>query len=465
MKVNKKNHILLKKQILLACIFSISILGYLLFFPFYSKAQGHVSDSTHTDNTDETDGIFTLKLTIERALKANLELKVSGEEIRSAFFAKKAQRTNFYPTFNAAYQYKRNDEESSIQLYGVTTPLNEYTFAATISQPLFTGFSLQNLYKITEHSLDIAKISEKLVRREIIFEAKKSYFSILKAKKLVAISEDAVTQLEAHKEVAQNFYQVGMTPLNDFLKADVELANARQDLIISKNNLEITKSNFNTILRRPINADVEIKDVFDYSTFENNIYYCLDLAEKNRLEIKIADLQVEISEKELKLSKKDYYPSISIEGHYYHLGTEWDANGGEGISDSSFWDITAVASWNFWEWGRTSYGSKDKLSQLSQAKYRKEAIYDNIRLEVKKAYLNTMESAKNIITVKKAIEQAKENFRISEERYKEQMDTSTDVLDARTLLSRTMTNYYNALYDFKIAKASLFKAMGQEVMK
>ena len=63
------------------------------------------------------------------------------------------------------------------------------------------------------------------------------------------------------------------------------------------------------------------------------------------------------------------------------------------------------------------------------------------------------------------IEQAKENLRINQERYKEQVATTTDVLDAQTLLSRTMTNYYNALYDLKISKASLSRAMGQEAME
>jgi outer membrane protein TolC len=41
------------------------------------------------------------------------------------------------------------------------------------------------------------------------------------------------------------------------------------------------------------------------------------------------------------------------------------------------------------------------------------------------------------------------------------MATSTDVLDAQTLLSKTMTNYYNALYIYKISKAALYRAMGQ----
>jgi outer membrane protein len=79
--------------------------------------------------------------------------------------------------------------------------------------------------------------------------------------------------------------------------------------------------------------------------------------------------------------------------------------------------------------------------------------------------LRTQQAEQAIITVEKAIEQAKENFRINQERYKQQVATSTDVLDAQTLLSRTMTNYYNALYAFKIAKATLYRVMGQGIIE
>ena len=113
----------------------------------------------------------------------------------------------------------------------------------------------------------------------------------------------------------------------------------------------------------------------------------------------------------------------------------------------------------------TRYGVKEKLSRLSQANYRKEDILDNIELEVKQAFLRTKETEKNITTVEKAIEQAKENLRITEERYKEQVSTTTDVLVAQTLLTETMRNYYNALYDFKIAKAVLYRAIGQEILE
>jgi len=256
-----------------------------------------------------------------------------------------------------------------------------------------------------------------------------------------------------------------MSPLNDLLQSQVQLANDKQRFITAQNNMEITKSQFNTLLRRSVNAPVVIADILDYTPFEYDINYCLAQANQNRLEIQVADLEVQIADKDYQLSKGNYFPSVDLTGNWTRRGTEWDVHGGEGIGDKKFWDIRATATWDFWQWGRTRYGVKEKLSRLSQSKYRKEEILDNIELEVKQAFLRTKESEKNITTIEKAIEQAKENLRITEERYKEQVSTTTDVLVAQTLLTETMTNYYNALYDFKIAKAVLYRAIGQEILE
>ncbi len=432
------------------------ILSLFIFIHFLGSPLSHA--------VEEPSETFTLKHAVETALKANISLKISKEEANAALAVEKKQKTNFLPTFNATYQYEYIDEEATLGTI-VAGSQEEYTLISKVTQPVFTGFSLLNQYKIAKLGLDAAKINEKLKRLEIIFEAKKMFFSLLKAQKFLKISQDTVTQITAQKEVAKNFYEVGMTPLNDLLQAKVELANARQELITAQNNLEIAKSNFNILLRRPINESVELENVLSYTTFGHDIDYCFKTAKKNRLELKIASLEIEIAEKKVKLAQKDYYPSINLEGSYFKRGTEWDVDGGDYIYDPEGWSITAVASWDFWEWGRSIYEVKEKQSRLSQAQYQKTEILDNIRIEVKQAYLNTLESEKNITTVKKAIEQAKENFRINKERYKEQIATSTDVLDAQTLLSRTMTNYYKALYDFKIAKASIYKAIGQEVME
>ena len=74
--------------------------------------------------------------------------------------------------------------------------------------------------------------------------------------------------------------------------------------------------------------------------------------------------------------------------------------------------------------------------------------------------MNLRESEKNLPVTQTAIEQAEENHRMSVERYKEQVTTNTEVLDAQTLLSQAKDNYYDALYRYNIALAQLRVAMG-----
>ena len=439
-------------------LFSITV-GLIFIWPLFSYAQ-------------QAEQRYTLYQTIEAALKANLEFQRSQADVEAAEAIKKGRRTEFFPTLNAKYRYIHRDDETT-QALGtgagpvdvVINPDEEYNFVTSFSQPLFTGFALLNQYKIASLGLDVAEFSEKLTRQNVILDAKNAYYSILKAQKLVNVAEDTVKQITAQKEVAENMHQVGMSPLNDLLQSQVRLANAKQELITAQNNLENAKAQFNTLLRRPVNDTVAIAEIIDYTAFDKDIEYCLAEAKDNRLEIEVAALDVEIAERDYKLSQRNYFPSLNLTGTYTRRGTDWDVDGGEGIGDDTFWDIQALANWDFWEWGRTRYGAQERLTRLSQAKLREEEIIDNIKLEVKQAYLKTIESERNIVTIEKAIEQAKENLRITEERYKEQVSTTTDVLAAQTLFTQTMTNYYTALYNFKIAKAVLYRAMGQEVLE
>ena len=422
-------------------------------------------------NADDSAENFSLKDTIEMALDANLNLKQSREEVRAAEENRKSSITQFFPTLSASYDYVHRNREQFQELTGlvgedfVVRPDDQYTFVTSFNQPIFKGFSLINQYKIADLGLDAAEFSEKVTRQDVILDAKNAYYSVLRTEKLLGVANQRVTQIAAQKDVAENFYEVGMSPLNDLLEAQASLANARQDFIVAQNNLAIAKSQFNIILRRPVNAPVEIEDILDYSPFVYDFNYCLETARENRLEITVADLEVEIAQKEVNLAKKDYFPSVNLRGNYTRTGDDWDAKGGEGISDAASWEVQAIAEWDFWQWGRTQFGVREKLHRFSQAQYRRSQILDNIELEVKTSFLRTKESEKNIITVEKAIEQAKENFRINQERFKEQVATTTEVLEAQTLLSNTLTNYFNALYQFKISKATLFRSMGQEVME
>jgi outer membrane protein len=412
----------------------------------------------------ETAQAFSLKSSIEHALKNSTQMLSSKEEFASAEAGKNKQITEFLPKLSAKYTYTRSDEDKTIGGAIVTSPEDLYLLTATVAQPIFSGLSRVTQYQISALGLDVARRLEYETRQDLILGVKKVYFELLQREKLEKVARQAVTQLTAHADVARNFFEVGMTPRNDLLEAEVELANAKQDHVVARNNIEVVKSRFNTLLRRPIDDTVAIEDVMTYEPFTNTYENCVETAVKQRTEIQIAGRRLEIAEKDVKLTRKDYYPSLDVAANYYKKGDNPDLDGGVGIYDRDEWDVVATASWTFWEWGKTHFGVSEKLRRLEQARLKEIEIEDQIRQEVKEAYLRVKQAEQNILTVRKAVEQARENFRMSEERYKEQVATSTEVLDAQTLLTKTQTNYFNALSAFNISKAELNRATGVEII-
>ena len=118
------------------------------------------------------------------------------------------------------------------------------------------------------------------------------------------------------------------------------------------------------------------------------------------------------------------------------------------------------AEWTFWEWGKTYYSQQTQESVKKELIETKNTLIDNITLEVRQAMLDLETAIKNIPTTEKAVKQGEENLRVNEERYKAQVTTITELLDAQRLLSQARVNYYTAVYTTALAKATLDRAIG-----
>ncbi|MBU2262681.1 MAG: TolC family protein, partial [Proteobacteria bacterium] len=159
------------------------------------------------------------------------------------------------------------------------------------------------------------------------------------------------------------------------------------------------------------------------------------------------------------LAKSEYYPNVSLIGNYARYG-DTPGVAGSPYRDQENWYVMAAANWTFWEWGKTKNRVEAGLSRENQAADQLAHVRDQIALEVKNAFLLLHEAAKQVRVAEQAIGQAEENFRINTERYREQVGTSTDVIDAQTLLTKARADYFNALGDLNISRARLERAMG-----
>ncbi|HUN54537.1 MAG TPA: TolC family protein [Smithella sp.] len=414
---------------------------------------------------------LTLEASISIALKNSNVINIAKEGSYDAAAQKREALTGFLPKFSTSYSYNRLNEEPVLKLPNgfppiITTPLematgtqNNYNWVIEAKQPLFAGGGILANYQASMIGEDAARLEEAAKYQDVVQDVKIAYFNILRAQRIQDAARQSVEMLTAHRDVAQDYFKVGMIPKNDLLHAEVELANGKQALIRAQNAVELAKSSFNTVLKRKIFTPVEVVDILNYQPTKQSFEECLNIARQTRPELKISSLRAQQAGKVVKVAKSDYFPTLSLVGNYSRYGDTASVSGSD-FQNAETWYVMAVASWNFWEWGKTKFRVDSSKAKENQALEATKELNDQITLEIKNAYLILQETESQIIVWQKVIEQAEENFRISEERYKERVATSTEVLDAQTLLTKAKSEYANALGDYNVNYARLQRAMG-----
>jgi outer membrane protein len=420
--------------------------------------------STGVVRAQESQAPLTLEESIKIAMQRSLTLHSASVGIIGSEFRRKEAITNFLPQWTGQYYwtlYNRPVTVGAIPAFipGVITPTSKdiYTFGTALNQPLFTGgLNLAN-YRSARLGIDLSKESLETAKLDLVQQVRVGYFTILRAEKFLAVAEQQVKNFEAQLEVTKAFFDVGIVPKNDVLQGEVNLANAKQQLVKAANDVATAKASFNILLTREVNIPFEVVDILAYKAFPLSFEQSLEEAFRLRPEIKTARLNIDQAKENVKIARSGFFPTISLAGNYNRFSDELDLGG----NSSDRWTVQALATFTLWNWGNTAFKVGENKVKVTQAEDSKNQLIYSITLEVKNDYLNMLVAEKNISTAEKAIEQAEENLRMFEERYRYQVATQTDVLIAVTLLAQARVNYYGALSDFNIAKAQLERSMGR----
>jgi outer membrane protein len=409
---------------------------------------------------------LTLEEGIKIAVERSLTLHSAVVGIVGSEYRRKEAITNFLPWWTGQYSYTQYSRpvtigavQAAIPGAGVGSSRDFYNLNTTINQPLFTGGFNLATYRSAKIGVDLSKETLETAKRDLVLQVRVGYFSILRAEKFLDVAQQQVKQFEAQLEVTKAFFEVGIVPKNDVLLAEVNLANARQSLVKAANDVATAKASFNILLRREVNTSLEVVDILAYKAFPLSYEQSIEEALRLRPEVKTAQLNIDQAKEGVKIARSGYFPTINLLGNYSRYSDELDLSRGVNFNDS--WSIQALATFTLWNWGNTAFKVGENKVKVTQAQDSKNQLIDSITLEVKQDYLNMLVAEKNLSVAEKAIEQAEENLRMNEERYKYQVATQTDVVNAVTLLAQARVNYYGALSDFNIAKAQLERGMGR----
>ena len=333
----------------------------------------------------------------------------------------------------------------------------DVTLTARIIQPITPLYAIYHGYRLAELGVDAAGVARERQRDELVFKVRETCLRLLQAKAGVRALEESVKTVDAHVEKARSFMDVGLIGRNDFLQAEVRLAEVRGQLLKVEHGVSLAKAALSMLLNLP--ADSEVVIVAPEVKIGNERRLKLEAAQAmavtRRPELRELELRIRQAEHGVKATRAGYLPQLSAMGMYQH--TEGS------IMKPPAWTVGVVVSWPLWEWGATYYSVEEAQAKLARARAGFEELERAIKLDVRSAWLSTREARERIDITQSGLIHAEEQVRIEQERYEQHVNTSTEVLDAQTRFTRAKVESENAHYDYLVALAALKKAMGYGV--
>lgn len=413
------------------------------------------------------DGWAAAPLTIDEAIRealANSPQILEGAAYRQAAdFARQAARADFFPRLSAAYAYQNLAESPYVNIAGnrvVTNSREQHHWEVTVSQPIFAGFAISARHRLARLGLASRELMLQQTRQGVILQVKQSCFDLLMAEKQMVVAKSRTAALAAHETDVRQFYANGLVPLNELLKAQV----AHGDAVLQQHRAEAVvhhaRSALCLQLGRDYDATLSIAESYPAIGALPVLKAQIDEALTDRPEIALLDRAIESKASEQRVVNSGHYPQVDLVGRYQQDGDDPGAQNNDYANQYNA-SIGVQARWTLFTFGKTRARSARAAAEQRALQQALEKMRDDIRLQVVQARLDLEVAAGNIDTAETARSQAREHWRITDRLYRQQLTTSTEVLDARAYLDRAESAFHEAHYGYGSALARLDWAIGK----
>ncbi|MGC8650468.1 MAG: TolC family protein [Hydrogenobaculum sp.] len=331
---------------------------------------------------------------------------------------------------------------------------NMTTVSVSYTVPLFTGFKLLRNIKISDLASTIAKYNYHLTKRQIVFNVYSLYINGIILKKELLAEEKRLNALqELYKDVNLGVNLGKFAPV-DLMKVQYELALTKSTIKTIKDNINTVKASLNTLTGldsiswhfEPIKIQEE-----HFKSLKNLI----DIALKNRYELKMAKENEKIAKNKLFIAKTSYLPNIYFNYTYTKI-----IGGG---AEEPQWSYNLMASMPIFDFGKRYFDILSANKEYLNTKRDYDQTLLNIRKEVVEAYSKLNSAKENLEASKKALSYAKEVMRIEELKYKTGAGDMYDTLLAISNYYNTLANMYKDKYTLYLVQKYMDYVLGEKL--
>jgi outer membrane protein len=395
---------------------------------------------------------LTSQESVSMALENSHRVKRFVALRQSAHESYVSARGAFMPSVDMAYSYAKSSEQAFSTLDETSS------LSLTASYNIFSGMSDYYGLYAAEAGSKAAMYHQQSEESNVRFNAKLSFTNVLGTQSAVQTFAEAVELLERQSYESKLYYEQGLIAKNDLLKIEVELSSTRQDLLQAQGNLSLAISNLEKVIGRKIGSDEVIEDYEVLPYFAVLTYESLkDEMLAGRSELRQLKLLEEAQRHAVKATEGSYWPSVDMSVSYYSYGDDFSPTSRSYSYDQQTLTML-TASWNLFD-GFSKYSTSHKAAlELEALKEQyletEDELLHNLRVAIEQYTI----SEGKLKVAKASISQAEENYRVTELQFRERVSTSTDMILARSQLTRAKNQLNSARYDLYNAAALIERA-------
>ncbi|KQT18366.1 hypothetical protein ASG31_06470 [Chryseobacterium sp. Leaf404] len=407
---------------------------------------------------------MTAEEVAQLALQNHYQLKVSAQNIDIAKQQTEITKLQKLPTITAS--------TSQFYLGNVVAIDKDFSSSATVQMPHYGSSygvqATQLIFKggLINKSIELAGLREQLSeldleknKQDVKFLVISNYLDIYKI-----INQEKV--LQNNKKLAQqrlknvnDFYRQGMITRNEVIRGELAIKNLDQNILTLSNNRKILNYNLNTVLG--LNYDTEIVPVEDIENKENGIGldYYLDLSHSKNPQIKSAETNIAVADKNIEIIKTDKLPTLAGFGGYSLQRPITTRNP---VLDmySSGWQGGVSLTYNIDNLYKTKERVKLGEIQKNQAGDAKTLVQQNLDMAVNAAYTKYQEAIQQADILNDAKNLADENYKITEAKYLNQLAVQAEMIDAQNQKLQSELDFANAEINVLYQYYNLLKSTG-----
>jgi outer membrane protein len=410
---------------------------------------------------------ITMPSAVALGIENSTQLMTSNAKLKEAQAKLMEARDRFVPEVGVSGTYMRintpnvsmNTDNSS---GGSDSPLAAFSnlhslslLQVSASEPIFNGFKIRNNKNMADYLEQAAHYDVATTKSKVALNTLKAvyqYYELLETRQVV---EENLKQAKQRVDEFINLEKNGLLPRNDRLRAELQANTIELGLNEVNNNLQMAEYNLIVLLGFAEDSKIELDTTGMFEVGAIDTWQAsLENGLQNRNELKSVALHAKASSMNYSIAKADRLPSLGVSVGYVNayvpdfITVTNALNAGLSLKYS----ITGAI--------HASHKMKEAKAGMEQVEAAQKEINNNVRMEIKKRFLEYQQKQDKLVINNRAIEQAQENFTIAENKYNNGLLLLSDYLEANSLLLLSKINYATTRSEVMVAYYELQESMG-----